>query len=84
MDREQQVLVVHAGHRSEVAHQVVGLLRDERLVHRVRVRHHENRVAVGRRLRDRVGADDRAAAGTVLDHHGMAERSESFAARTRP
>ena len=35
---------------------------------------HQQRVAVGRRLRHDVGADQRARAGAVLDHDGLLER----------
>jgi hypothetical protein len=38
------------------------------------VRHCQQCVAVGRRLGDRVGADDRPGARPVLDHEGLLER----------
>ena len=68
-----QVGIVERRHRHEIAHQLERLVRDQRLVGRVRVRHHQQRVAVGRRLRDRIGADDRAGAGPVLDDEGLLE-----------
>ena len=43
------------------------------LFHGVRVGHHEQRVSIRRALGDGVGADDRAAAGLVLDHERLAE-----------
>ena len=42
-------------------------------IHRDRGIGHHQRVAVGRSLRDRVHADDAAAARPVLDHHRLAE-----------
>ena len=54
---------------------VVGLLQ-QRGVDRLRGhRGGEPSVAVGRRLRDRVAADDAAPAGAILDHEGLAELS---------
>jgi hypothetical protein len=55
-------------------HQVERLLRHQRSFTVCVFRHHQQRVAVGCRLRHRVGADDRAAAGTVLDDERLAER----------
>jgi hypothetical protein len=63
-------------HRGEILRRVVGQLGH---VHQDRlggVQAHQQGVAVGRRLRDRVGADDTRAAGTVLDHRGMAGLAE--------
>ena len=60
--------------RREVLHRVVAELLVERRIdaHR-RARRHQQRVAIGRRLDDRVDADLLARAGTVLDHEGLAE-----------
>src|SRR5206468_1008266 len=52
---------------------LVRRVRDERLVDSVRIGHHEQRVAVRRRLRHRIGADDSPAAHTILDHDWLAE-----------
>jgi hypothetical protein len=40
----------------------------------VRVGHHQQRIAVGRRLRDGVGTYDSASAHAVLDHDRLAKR----------
>src|SRR5829696_5448450 len=74
MDEEHEVGIVDRRHRHEIAHQLVGLLRDQRLVRGVGVRHHEQRVPVRRRLRGLVGADDGAGARPVLDHERPLER----------
>ena len=47
--------------------------RHQRFIGRLGVRHHQQRVAVGRRLRGLDGADHAAGAGAVLDHEGLAE-----------
>ena len=62
------------GATGEIAHQLEGLVGDQRLVDRVRVRHQQQRVAVGRPLGDDVGADHRSGAGPVVDHETLAER----------
>ena len=59
--------------RREVLHRVVRHLRVKARVHRVRrQRAHQDRVAVGRRLRDEVGADVAARAGPVVDDNALA------------
>jgi len=58
--------------RREVAQQLKRLVRNQRLVDGVCVRHQQQRVAVGRALRDGVGADDRAGSGPVVDHERLA------------
>ena len=73
MDHHHQVRIIDRRDRDEVAHQLVRLVRDQRLVDGVRVRHHQQRVAVRRRLRDRIGADDRARAGAILDDECLLE-----------
>jgi len=74
MDHHHQVGIVDPRHRHEVAHQLKRLVGNERFVGRMGVRHCQQRVAVGRRLGDRIGADDRAGAGPVLHHEGLLER----------
>jgi hypothetical protein len=39
----------------------------------MRDRHHAERVAVGWRLRHKLGSDDAACTGTIVDHHLFAE-----------
>ncbi len=58
-------------HRGEVAHHVVGNLVHAR-IDRMRSRREEQRVAVGRRLRDRLGRDRSAAAAALVDDHRLA------------
>jgi hypothetical protein len=74
MHDEQQVGIVDAADRREIAHEVVRLLRNERLVHGVSVGHHEKRVAVGARLRHRVRPDHGAGTRAVFDDERLAER----------
>ena len=73
MNDHDQVGVVQRRDRHEIAHQPEWLAGDQRFVGRVGVRHHQQRVAVGRRLRDRVGPDDRSGARPVLHHEGLLE-----------
>ena len=50
----------------------------------MRARSHEDRVTVGRRFRDCVGADDAARSGTVIDDDGLTpDFSELLADRSR-
>ena len=80
--RDRQILV-HQHHQrqaaddgdvAEVLARIVWLVRHQRRVDRLRSdRGGEPGVAVGRRLRDRVRADDAAAAGPVLDQERLAE-----------
>src|SRR5439155_26142774 len=58
----------------EVRHELLWLLSSERLVYGVRVRHHQERVAVRRRLRDGIGANASSAPHAVLNHDRLAER----------
>ena len=74
MHHQQQVRIVDRRHRHEVLHQRERLFRDQRFVDRVGVRHHQQRVAVRRRFRHEVGADDRAGAGAVLDDERLSQR----------
>ena len=60
--------------RREILHRVVGELGIDDGVGDVRGRgRHAERVAVGRGLGDRIGADGAAGAGAVLDHDGLPE-----------
>ena len=61
--------------RREIAHQLVFALRrrHQRFIRRLGVRHHQERVAVGRRFDDFLRADHAAGAGAVLDHDRLAE-----------
>ena len=70
---EKEVGIVDRRDRRKVPHQAVGLLREQRFVYRVCVRHHEERVSVGGGFRHRVGADDRAGARPVLDYKGLSK-----------
>ncbi len=65
---------VDGGDRHQVPQQRIGPVRDQRLVRRMGIRHQQQGLAIGCGLRHRIGADDRAAAGPVLDHHRLAER----------
>ena len=72
--REEQAAVAHeVGDRREVLLRVVRqALVDERIDHEARGID-EQRVTVGRRLRDDLRADDAVRARLVLDHEGLAE-----------
>ena len=64
----------HHRDRLEVLHRVVGDLLVERRIDRHRgARRHQQRVAVGRGLGDRVDPDLLAGAGPVLDHERLAD-----------
>ncbi|MGY3408279.1 hypothetical protein ACVWZV_004392 [Bradyrhizobium sp. GM5.1] len=65
----------HRCDRREVAHQLVFALvrRQQRFVRGLRVGHHQQRVAIGGRLRRFDRADDAARAGAVLNHEGLAK-----------
>ena len=61
--------VAHHGDRHEVALELVGHVVEERGIHgELAGVRHEQRIAVGRRLRHRGGGDEAIAAGAVLDH----------------
>ncbi len=60
--------------RNEVAQQLIGLVGDQGLVDGLGGRHHDQGVAVGRRLRAFGGADHRAGARPVLHHEALLER----------
>ena len=70
--------VRHPGHhrdRRQVLERVEWHLRIERRIDRLRAdRAHQQRVAVGRRLRDEVGAEVAAGTRLVVDDEGLAER----------
>jgi hypothetical protein len=58
--------------RDEVAERVIGQGLVQVLVHHQRrIDRHEQRVAIGRRLRRGLGADNGVATRTVLDHHRL-------------
>jgi len=71
--------------RGEVAHRIVReLLSRYGIEHQARLRAHEDRVSVGRRLRGRLGADRLACAGPVVDHHWLTHAFRKvLAQRTR-
>ena len=72
------------GDGGEVALQVEGQLGIDELVDHDRVEDGDDGVAIGRRLRDRLGADVAAGAGAVLRHHGRpAPRSSAAPAGGR-
>ena len=73
VDHDHEVGVVDRRDRREIAHQLVFALRHQRLIGGLGVRHHQQRVAVGRRLGGLDRADDAAGAGAVLDHEGLAK-----------
>ena len=60
--------------RREVAHRVERQLLVQARIDRERRGDHEQRVAVGRRFRDDLGAVEAARAGTVVDDDRLAER----------
>ena len=55
----------------------------DRLVHGVRERREQQRIAVGRRARDDLGADDAARAAAVVDDDLLAERGVRRALKNR-
>jgi hypothetical protein len=68
------VRVRHHGDRLEVLERVVGLLRlVQRGVDDVGRAHHQDGVAVGRRGRDELGADETAGTGLVVHHDRLSE-----------
>ena len=79
-DDHQQIGIVDRRDCDEVFHQRERLFGHERFVDRMRIRHQEQRVAVGRGFRDRVGADDGARAGTVVHDERLGPRFLQVAA----
>ena len=65
IDHHHQPAAADASHAGEILYGIVGRRQQVRRDHVV-YRHHHDRVAVGRSLRDRIGADDGRGAGTVL------------------
>src|SRR5438132_5010489 len=63
----------HSSDIAEVARRVVRKLCVHPRVHRVRADDQTDGVAVGRRLGDRISADDAARAGLVLDDYRLAD-----------
>jgi hypothetical protein len=78
-DRQRRMHHQHRGDvrderdRREVGDRVEGHARVQELVHRVRAhRAEEERIAVGRRARGRLGPDVAGGAGAILDEHRLA------------
>ena len=71
---QHQLGIHQRGDRHEVAHQLVGPIRIERLDGGLGRRDHQQGVAVGRGFRGLRGADDGAGAGAVLHHDRLTER----------
>ena len=71
MHDQYEIRVIDRRHRHEVAQQVEGFVVQQRLVDRMRVRHHQQCVAIGRRLRHQVGADHRARAWPIIDNERL-------------
>ena len=67
-------------HRREVLDRIEGQLGVERRRDRDRAWRQQQRVAVGRGLRHRIGAEIAAGAGLVLHHHRLAEALAEFSA----
>jgi len=74
VNHHHEVGIIDRRDRHEIPHQDKRLVGNERFVGRVRVGHREQRVAVGRGLRDSIAADDGAGAGAILDDEGLLER----------
>ena len=73
LGHDQQVEERHRRGRGEVLEDVVGQRLEQRHGDGVVVAGHQHGVAVGRGGRDRLGGDDAAGAGPVLDHHLLLE-----------
>ena len=73
MNHNDEVGIVDRRNRREIAHQFVFALWNQRFVRSLGVRHHQQRIAVGRRLGDFLRADDAAGSRAVFDHEGLAE-----------
>ena len=75
MHHKHEIGIVHRRHADEIAQQRVGLVRHQRFIDRLGVRHHQQGVAVGRGLGDEIGANDRTGARLVLDDEGLPENA---------
>ena len=85
VDDQHVRLVRDLHHRREVAHRVVRQLIVQARVDAVRAdaAQHDG-VAVGRRFRSELGADDAVGAGAILHHHRLAERAAELRADLAP
>jgi hypothetical protein len=72
MRSDHELLHRHLRHRRQILERVVGHARAQAGIDHVRGDHDAERVAVGRGLGHRVGADHGARAGFVLDDHRLA------------
>jgi len=68
----------HDRDRREVVHRIVVDLLVEHRIERQRARHHQQRVAIGRRAGDRLDADHVAGAGAVLHEELLLERGREM------
>ena len=73
MNHDHEVGIVDRRDRRKIAHQFVFALRNQRFIRGLGVRHHQQRIAVGRRLGGFLRADHAAGTGAVLDHEGLTE-----------
>src|SRR5215510_6000091 len=74
MEDEYVGLAAEHGHGRKILDRIVRKVRAETRGNRVRARRgNADRVAVGRRLGDRIRADIAAGTGTILDHNLLAE-----------
>ena len=74
IEQKQQRILPHHDDRGEVALRIVRQARPRRRHDREARGHHQERMAVGRRLGGRVGADDAARGRPVVDDHRLPER----------
>jgi hypothetical protein len=78
---ERALGITDPGDAGEILERVVGKIAVQRRVDRESGGTDEERVAVGRGLRDEGRADRAARAGAVLDHHRLPPASRPFSAR---
>ena len=74
MRDQHEIRIIDWSHWHKVPQQRVWLVRNQRLVHRLRVRHHEQGVAIRRGFRGCIGANHSAATGTVVHDERLSER----------
>ena len=74
IEQKQQRILPHHNDGGQVALRIVRQVRAGRRHDREARSHHQERMAVGRRLGGRVGADDAARSRTVVDDHRLPER----------